>query len=76
MNFKIVREDGKEIEHKINNVPEALMLAIPAMTVAISRGVGNTMTCNDEFGNVFRIQTPARKPCAHDGIEIIEEKAQ
>lgn len=58
------------IEQEVENVPTAFMVALPALAIGVSRGMEVEIECTDEHGQVFRIETPARVPCAHDGIEL------
>lgn len=56
------------LEQDVPNVPSAFMVAVSALAIGVSRGMETTVTCTDEIGLVFRIETPGRAPCKHDGI--------
>lgn len=57
-----------ELDQEVVNVPTAFAVALPALAIGVSRGLEVCIECTDEAGLVFRIETPGRVPCKHDGL--------
>lgn len=74
MKISIQKGDEKPLEHKIDDILQALQIAVPALPLAINRGIQTTILCTDEHGCVFRITTPKRPICKHHGIEGLDEE--